>query len=87
MGIAGSSYLFRGAAAYQPAAFVAAFGAKVDAIIRAFDHFQVMLDDNNGITLGNQLLKHADQFLYVGKMQPGGGLIQDIEGPAGGAFT
>ena len=44
-----------------------------------------MLDDDHGIALVDQSLKHPEQLADVLEVQPGGRFIQDVDGPAGGA--
>ena len=44
-----------------------------------------MLDDDHGVALVDQSLKHPEQLADVLEVQPGGRFIQDVDGPAGGA--
>src|SRR5688500_19378524 len=58
-------------------AAVAAFGAEIDDVIGAFDHFEIMLDDDDGMALLDQFVKGPEQALDVVKVQAGGGLIEN----------
>ena len=78
--------LFRGAGGDDAAAAVAAFGAEVDDVVGGFDDLQIVLDDNDGVAGVDQSVEDFEEFADVFEMQAGGGLIQDVEGAAGGAF-
>src|SRR6195256_4895696 len=69
------------------AAAVAAFGAEVDDPVGGFYHFEIVLDDHDGVALRYQLVQHFQQFLDVVEMQAGGRLVQDVERAAGGALA
>src|SRR5882672_5575427 len=69
------------------AAAVAAFGAEVDHPVRGFYHFEIVLDDHDGVALRYQFVQHFQQFLDVVEMQAGGRLVQDVERAAGGALA
>ena len=43
-----------------------------------------MLDDHHGVALVHQTLEHVHQLVDVGGVQAGGGLVQNIDGGAGG---
>ena len=51
-----------------------------------FDHIQVVLNDHHGIAGIHQGFQHIGQLVYIGHMEPGSGLIQNVDGPAGVAF-
>src|SRR5450631_2503812 len=68
------------------AAAVAAFGAEVDYPVRGLDDLEIVLDDDDGISLRHQLVQHLQQFLDVVEMQAGGRLVQDVERAAGRAL-
>ena len=78
-------HLFGGAGGDHPAARAASLGAEVDDIVGAFDQVEVVLDDNDGVAGIHQLLQHLDQPVDVSDVQPGGGLVQDIDRLAGRA--
>ena len=70
----------------DPAASVPAFRTQVDDMIRAFDHIEIVLDDDHGVVLIDQAIEHPEQFADVVEVQTGGGFVQDVEGPAGAAL-
>eukprot|EP01034_Spumella_vulgaris_P001037 gene1037-1380_t len=51
----------------------------VDEPIGGFDHVQVVFDDDDGVARVAQLVQHLQQQVDVGKVQAGGGLVQDVE--------
>ena len=77
--------LFRRARRDDRAAAVAPFRAEVDDPIGDLDDVEVVLDDDDGVAGVHQLLQHLDQAVDVGDVQPGGGLVQDIDRLAGRA--
>ena len=64
------------------AAFVAALGPQIDDPIGGADHIQVVLDNDHGVPRVRQAVKHIQQALDIGKVQAGGGFVQDIDGLA-----
>ena len=68
------------------AATVAAFRAQVDEVVRGLDDLQVVFDDDHGVAFVHQAVEHQEQLFDVRQVEPGGGLVQDIEGAAGGPF-
>ena len=66
------------------AAAVAPLGAQVDDVVSAFDDIQIVLDDHHGVALVHQLLQNIQQPPHIVGVEAGGGLVQDIDGPAGG---
>ena len=64
-----SSYLLGSAGSHDGAAAVACLGAHVDNVVgRAYD-VSVVLDDDEGVTLGQELVKGAQQRGYIGLQQ------------------
>jgi hypothetical protein len=61
-------------------------GAKVEHPIGGLDDLQIMLDHQHGIAGLHQRVQHLEQLAHILEMQAGGGLVQDIEGAAGGAL-
>ena len=57
----------------------AALRPQIDDMICAFDDIQVMLDNEHGITRIHQTLQDHQQLPHILEMQPGSGLIQNIE--------
>jgi hypothetical protein len=45
-----------------------------------------VLDDDDGVARVAQLVQHLEQQVDVGKVQAGGGLVQDVERAAGVAL-
>ena len=78
--------MLRATAGQHLAAPGAAFGAHVDQPVGGFDHVQVVLDHDDGVAGVAQLVQHLEQQFDVGKVQAGGGLVQDVEGAAGVAL-
>ena len=56
------------------------FRTQVDEVIRYFDHIQVVLNDYYGIPGIYKPVQDLNQLVHIGKMQAGGGFIQDVEG-------
>ena len=50
------------------AAAVAALGAHVDDVIGAFDHVEVMFDDDDGVATLGQLLEDVHQLMDIEKV-------------------
>src|ERR1700683_1750011 len=68
------------------AAFFAAFRTKVNDPIGLFDDVQIMFDDQHRVAERDQAVEHVEKFFDVVKMQPGGGLIEDVKRTAGPAL-
>ena len=76
--------LLRRARGHHAAAGVAALGPEVDHPVRRLDDVQVVLDDHHRVALLDEPVQDLQQLLDVGEVEPGGGLVQDVEGAAGG---
>ena len=74
--------LLRRTDGHHVAALVAAFRAQVDDMIRGFDHIQIMLNDQHGISRVHKLLQHLNKLVDIGGMKARSGLVQNIDGPA-----
>ncbi len=61
---------------------MAAVGAQVHHPVGGLDHVQVVFDHNDGVAVVAQLVKYGQQVLDVVEVQPGGGLVQDVQGAA-----
>src|SRR5215216_6132671 len=61
----------------------ASFGSEIDQVIGAADHVEVVLDDDDGVPLIDQLVQHVEQLACVLEVQPCRRLVQDIERAAG----
>ena len=55
-------------------------------MVGGLDHIQIVLDDHHRVAHVHQLLEHLNELVHVGGVQAGGGLVQDIDGLAGGAL-
>ena len=60
-----------------------ALGPQVDDPVGRLDHLDVVLDHQHGIARGHETVQHVQQQLDVGEVQAGGGLVQQVERPAG----
>ena len=78
--------LLRRADGHNFAAAGAAFGAEIDNPIGRFDHVQIVLDHQHRVAGVDQVVQHFQQHLNVGKVQPGGRLVEQIERAAGAPF-
>ena len=69
-GIAGfhCRHRFRCTGCHHIAALVTALGAKVNNMIRCFDHIQIVLDNKHRIPCVHQLLQHLDELVDIGCM-------------------
>ena len=75
-----SGDLLGGAGTHNGAAAVSALGAEINKIIGGFNYIQVMFDHDDGISDVDQALQNGDQMRDILGMQPGGGLVQNIQG-------
>ena len=53
----------------------------VDQPVGGFDDVQVVFDDDDGVARVAQLVQHFEQQRDVGKVQAGGGFVQDVSPP------
>src|SRR5262245_48947803 len=63
----------------------AAFGPEVDHPIGRFNHVQIVLDNDHGVTQVYESLQHVEQLAHVLEVQTCGRLVQDVDGAARGA--
>src|SRR6266436_10343310 len=61
------------------AALVAALGPQVHDPVRGLDHVHVVLDDHHRVALVHQLVENFQEAPDIGEVQPGGGLVEDVE--------
>ena len=61
--------------------------ADVYDIVGGFDHIQVVLDHDHGVAVRGQAVQDLGQLVHICEMKARGGLIQDINGPAGASFA
>ena len=76
-------HLLRRAGGNNGAAAAAALGTQVNDIVCPLDDVQIMLNDNNRVAGFDQLIQHLNQTVYVGNVQTGGRLVQNIDGLPG----
>ena len=58
---------------------VSALGPEVQDPVGALDHVEVVLDHEHGVAGVDQALEHAEEPPHVVEMEPGGGLVEDVE--------
>ena len=68
---------FRCSFKYHISTLLTSFGADIDDVIGTFYNFQVMFDDDYGMSFGNQSIKGFQQGFYVVKMKSGGWFIEN----------
>src|SRR6266487_494043 len=68
------------------AAPLAPFRSKIDNPVGALDHFQIVLDHDDGISGVAQFHQHLEQLLNIGEMQTGCRLVQYIKCATGRFF-
>src|ERR1700731_216965 len=71
----------------DPPAAVAAFGSEVDDPVGALDDIEVVLDDQHGVAGVDEAGEHPEEAPHILEVQPGGGLVEDVDGAAGGALA
>src|SRR5690348_13977926 len=81
MGGCNLSDLFRRPLSDDPSARRTGFRPHIDDPIGPLDDIQVVLDDHNGVSGVDQAIQYVDEHSDVVEVQPGGGLIQNVELP------
>ena len=76
--------VFGGAGGYDLTAAAAAFGAHVDDPVGGFDDVEIVLDDKEGAAAFDEFAEGGEELGYVVEVETGGGLVEDVEGAAGG---
>ena len=66
---------------------IAALRAQVDDPVSRFDHLEVVLDHYDGVASIGQAVQDLQELADIVEVQPGGRLIQDIQGLAGPSFA
>ena len=69
--------------AEDPAALPAGLGAELDDPVREGEDLRVVIDEDDGVAVHDQVLHDARQSLDVGGMQADGGLVEDVENTGG----
>ena len=72
-------HLLGRALADDAAATVATLGTHVDDPVRHLDDVEVVLDDEHGVALVDELVQHVHQHLDVFEVEAGGRLIKHVE--------
>ena len=85
VGRLGGRDLLRGSGHDDGSPALAALWAHVDDPVGVGDDVEVVLDDDHGVALVDQSLEHRQQLADVFEMQTGGRLVEDVDGPPGGA--
>ena len=80
VGLGGFEDFFGGSRSDYLAALVAAFGTEVDDPVRALHHFEVVLDDDDAVSLVHEAVEDFDEKGDIVEVQPGGGFVEDQEG-------
>src|SRR4051812_48920562 len=81
-----SGDLFRSAGPDDPAAACATFRAQIDHVIGRLDHIQIVLDDDDGVALIDELGQDVEELPSIFEMQAGRRFVEDIQCPSGSAF-
>src|SRR5581483_880316 len=79
-------HLLRRALHHDRAATVATLGAQVDDPVGGLDHVEVVLDHQHSVALIDQAAKDRQEFPDVFEVKTGGGLVEDVDGVAGGTL-
>ena len=86
VGAAGAGDFFGCAGGDDAATVFAAFWSKIDDVVGGFDYVEVVFDHQYGVAQRYLALQDVDQFVNIGEMKAGGGLVEDVDGPARGAL-
>jgi len=65
----------------------AAFRSDVNQPVGCADHIEIVFDDDDGVAGIDETLQDFQQFADVGKVQSGGGFVEQVQGAAGGATS
>ena len=79
-------YFLRGAGHYDGAAAAATFRPHIDDVVGYFDDVQVVLNDDDGVTLVNEFVEDFQQVADILKVEARGRFIQDVDGASGVAL-
>src|SRR5439155_21570548 len=78
-------YSFRRSLRDQLASGFPALGAEIDDVVGGLHDVQVVLDDDDRIPRVDETVEYLEEALDVGEVKAGRRLVEDVEGPAGGA--
>ena len=62
---------------HHPTALIASLRTQIDDPIRALDHLEIVLNDNQTLALVDETMKHSEQSCDVVEVQAGGRFIKD----------
>jgi len=79
VGFFGFDDIFRLALNHDFASLLSSLQAQINDIIGAFDHIQVVLDDDNRVALIDQFLKATEEYGDIIGMKTYGGFVIEIE--------
>src|ERR1043166_8531700 len=82
----GAGHFFGGSFGDDRPALCAALRTEIDDPVRGLDHVEVVLDHQDAVALVDQAMQHLEQHANVFEMQPGGGLVEDVERASGVAL-
>ena len=70
---------FRSALKHNLTAVVTTFRPQINQPVCGFNHFQIVLDHQYGMTFVHQTVQNFEQSCHVVNVQSGGGFIKNIE--------
>ena len=80
------SYLLRCSATHNRSAAGTALRPKINDVVGSLYNVHIVFDNDNGIARVNETLKHLYEFMNIGGMKSGCGLIEDIDRPCSSSF-
>lgn len=73
-------YVAGRARGHYPAALLSSAGTHIDDIVRTPYHIEIVFDDDDGRAVLNECLEHADERLYIERVQADCGLVEHENG-------
>ena len=70
---------FRCALGYDRSAVFSCFRADVDQVVRFGENFQVVFNDNYGVSVVDQSMEHFEKSFHICRMETNAGLFNQIE--------
>src|SRR6185503_2227052 len=83
MRTAHASNFFRGTGSDYATPMFPTFGSEIDDVVRALDDVEIVFDYQDRVSERDQALQHIQQFVHVGEVKPGRGLIENIDSSSG----
>src|SRR6266513_627967 len=62
-----------------------ALGTEIDHVVSRFHDVEVVLVDDDGVASAHEAMQDFEETLDVGEVEPGGRLVEDVQGSAGRA--